>query len=65
MSLPVPPPLVNGKPDPLVGLDKFRLTMVWPHLGVRAQIAIPNTDKARKAALDIWHGATITVRVPR
>lgn len=48
--------------DPLLNAPAWRVTVRYPQVGVEAVLAIPNTDKARKAGLDVWAGATITVR---
>lgn len=50
--------------DPLLSAPEWRVTLRYPQAGVEAVLVIPNTDKARKAGLDVWAGATITVRRP-
>ena len=40
----------------------WRLKLRWPHWGVEAVIAVPITDKARKAGLELWHGSVHVIR---
>lgn len=67
MSLPRQRATHTNGPDDGAALDSlshWRLTVRWPQWGVQAVLAIPVTDKARKAGLDVWHGSTHTVRQP-
>lgn len=43
-------------------LTHWRLTLRWPQRGIEAVLAVPISDKARKAGLEVWHGSVHVIR---